>query len=304
VDRRQLLKRVDKAWEAFNESYASLSDAQLMEAGVTGAWSVRDILAHVTTWEEEALKHLPLILKGSTPPRYSVLYGGIDAFNARTTEEKRSLSLSEVREQLAATHGCLIELIRSVPEHHGQLAPFRDLRRPDPQGEEAGGATGGAADSLRAHREQEDGVETAWYAAPSTCSLTPTVPLTIACPATSGGGSHAPSGTHGASRWSSKRSPSSHVTRQLPSLSVAPGLPVGMDDDSEPVGPSESRGASASVEAAGSAFSAVDGPAPAISGVDVSARRHGPTIHPVDKGLRRLALRGAGCLGSPPFRRR
>ena len=117
MDRRQLLKRVATAWEAFSESYAGLSDAQLMEAGVTGAWSVRDILAHVTTWEEEALKHLPLILKGGTPPRYSVLYGGIDAFNARTTEEKRSLSLSEVREQLAATHGCLIELIRSVPEH-------------------------------------------------------------------------------------------------------------------------------------------------------------------------------------------
>ena len=117
VDRRQLLKRLDQAWRAFNDSYAGLSDVQLMEAGVTGAWSVRDILAHVTTWEEEALKHLPLILKGGTPPRYSVLYGGIDAFNARTTEGKRSLSLSKVREQLAATHGCLIELIRSVPEH-------------------------------------------------------------------------------------------------------------------------------------------------------------------------------------------
>ena len=54
---------------AFNESYAGLSDVELMEPGVTGAWSVRDILAHVTTWEEEALKHLPLILKGGTPPR-------------------------------------------------------------------------------------------------------------------------------------------------------------------------------------------------------------------------------------------
>jgi hypothetical protein len=118
VDRRQLLKRVDEAWEAFNESYAGLSDAQLMEAGVTGAWSVRDILAHVTTWEEEALKHLPLILTGGTPPRYSVAYGGIDAFNARTMEERRNLSLSEVREQQAATHSRLIELIRSVPEHH------------------------------------------------------------------------------------------------------------------------------------------------------------------------------------------
>ena len=69
----------------------------MMEPGVTGAWSVRDTLAHVTSWEEEALKHLPLILKGGTPPRYSVHHGGIDAFNARMTEQKRNLSLSEVR---------------------------------------------------------------------------------------------------------------------------------------------------------------------------------------------------------------
>src|SRR5256712_6993374 len=88
-----------------------------MEPGVTGAWSVRDILAHVTTWEEEALKHLPLILKNGTPPRYSVRYGGIDAFNARMTEQKRSLSLSEVRAQLAATHGRLVPFIQSAPEH-------------------------------------------------------------------------------------------------------------------------------------------------------------------------------------------
>jgi len=117
MDRRQLLKRLDKAWVAFNESYAGLSDAQLIEPGVAGAWSVRDILAHVATWEEEALKHLPLILKGGAPPRYSVQYGGLDAFNARMTEQKRSVSLSEVREQLAATHSRLIEFIQSAPEH-------------------------------------------------------------------------------------------------------------------------------------------------------------------------------------------
>ena len=117
MDRRQLLKRLDKAWVAFNESYAGLSDVRLMEPGVTGAWSVRDILAHVTTWEEEALKHLPLIQKGGTPPRYSVRYGGIDAFNARMTEQKRSLSLSEVHAQLAATHRRLVDFIQSAPEH-------------------------------------------------------------------------------------------------------------------------------------------------------------------------------------------
>jgi hypothetical protein len=100
----------------FKESYAGLSASQLLEPGVAGAWSVRDILAHVTTWEEEALKHLPLILKGGKPPRYSVRYGGINAFNAQMAEQKRSLSLPEVLRQLDETHRRLIELIQSAPD--------------------------------------------------------------------------------------------------------------------------------------------------------------------------------------------
>lgn len=116
MDRSQLLKRLDKAWEAFKESYAGLSDSELMEPGVTGAWSVRDIIAHVTWWEEEALTHLPLILDGGKPPRYSVTYGGIDAFNAQMTEQKRSLSLSEVLRQRDDTHRRLIDFIQRAPE--------------------------------------------------------------------------------------------------------------------------------------------------------------------------------------------
>jgi hypothetical protein len=115
VNRRQLLQRLDTAWGAFEASYAGLSDAQLMKPGVTGDWSVRDILAHVTTWEEEALTHLPLILEGGTPPRYSVRYGGIDAFNARMTEQKADLSLAAVRRQLDETHRRL-DFIQRAPE--------------------------------------------------------------------------------------------------------------------------------------------------------------------------------------------
>jgi hypothetical protein len=57
----QVLNRLEKAWATFQESYAGLSNTQLMETGVMGDWSVKDILAHVTTWEE-ALSYLPLIL--------------------------------------------------------------------------------------------------------------------------------------------------------------------------------------------------------------------------------------------------
>jgi hypothetical protein len=112
----KLLQRLDAAWTAFKESYAGLTDAQILEHGVTGEWSVRDIIAHVTTWEEEALKHLPLIIAGGRPPRYSTTYGGIDAFNAQTTEQKRGLSLSEVRQQQEDIHRQLVAFIRSAPE--------------------------------------------------------------------------------------------------------------------------------------------------------------------------------------------
>ena len=116
MKKQQLLNKLDRAWEAFNESYAGLTDEQLLEPGVTEDWSVKDILAHVSWWEEEALKHLPHILEGIRPPRYSILYGGIDAFNSQMTERKRGLTLSEVRKQLGETHLKLIEYLQNVPE--------------------------------------------------------------------------------------------------------------------------------------------------------------------------------------------
>lgn len=57
MNRQQLFKRLDRAWTDFEESYTGLSDSQLMTASVTDNWSVRDIIAHVTTWEEAALRH-------------------------------------------------------------------------------------------------------------------------------------------------------------------------------------------------------------------------------------------------------
>ena len=117
MDKQQLLKRLEKAWLAIKESYAGLSDSQLTEPGVTGNWSVKDILAHVTTWEEEALKYLPLIITGGRPPRYTQ-YGGIDGFNAQMTDQKRGLTLSDILKQLDETHRRLIDYIASVPEEH------------------------------------------------------------------------------------------------------------------------------------------------------------------------------------------
>jgi hypothetical protein len=116
--KKKLLERLKKAWSEFRESYAGLSEAELMKPGVTGEWSVRDIIAHVTTWEEETLKHLPGMIQGIKYPRYSVMYGGLNAFNALRAANKKSLSLAEVFQQQEQVHGRLLEFLESVPEEY------------------------------------------------------------------------------------------------------------------------------------------------------------------------------------------
>lgn len=127
MKKEKVINKIEQAWAAFQDSYAGLTDEQILEPGVTGDWSVRDILAHVTWWEAEALKHLPLIMQGGRPPRYADLYGGIDAFNAQMTERKRRLKLSEVRYQLDKTHLRVLEYLQSVPEE--QFASETRFRR-------------------------------------------------------------------------------------------------------------------------------------------------------------------------------
>jgi len=127
MTRERLLKQLDEAWLELKESYTGLSESQLKEPGVTGKWSVRDILAHITTWEEEALKHLPYIVEGGQPPRYSTKYGGINAFNALMTQKKAGLALSDVLQQLHEVHDRLLDYVRRAPEE--QLIQETRFRR-------------------------------------------------------------------------------------------------------------------------------------------------------------------------------
>jgi hypothetical protein len=132
---RQVLERLEQAWTDFEDSYAGLSDAQMLTPGVQGGWSVRDIVAHVTWWEEEALKHLPLVREGGRPARYSVQYGGIDAFNALMTERRRHRSLADVRRQHDDVHARLLEYVRAAPkELYARETRFRRRLRLDTYG--------------------------------------------------------------------------------------------------------------------------------------------------------------------------
>ena len=136
VDRTaKLLDQLNKARNEFVASYEGLTEEQMLEPGVVDDWSVRDLVAHVTWWDEESIKHLPEVLDGRRVPKYSDLYGGIDAFNAKNTDERKALSLADVLRLFDERHDQLVTYIRSVPpDQLGGDSRFRRRLRLDTYG--------------------------------------------------------------------------------------------------------------------------------------------------------------------------
>ena len=114
MDRAQLFKRIEGRWKGLHQAMEGLPEKAVMEPGVVGRWSVKDLMGHVTTWERETLTYLPTIMRGMRTPRY----GGVDPFNARESAKKQGLPLQEIRRQMTGTHEELLAFLADVPEEH------------------------------------------------------------------------------------------------------------------------------------------------------------------------------------------
>lgn len=112
MHRAGLLQRIERPWRDLLDACSGLPAAAMLEPGASGDWSVKDVLAHVSTWEEESLRALPLIMQGRRPPRY----GGIDRFNAEQSAAKAGLALEQVMADLQITHARLLDFLRGVPD--------------------------------------------------------------------------------------------------------------------------------------------------------------------------------------------
>jgi uncharacterized damage-inducible protein DinB len=125
LSKENILKHLDTNWQTLVDSISGLSEEDLLQPNVCGTWSIRDLMNHISTWEEEAIRNIPLILTGESTPRYSIS-GGIEAFNARAQQDNKELALSRVKREFYATHQRFINYISSIPrlsfENNSRLA--------------------------------------------------------------------------------------------------------------------------------------------------------------------------------------
>lgn len=101
-----LLKR---AYEAQGVWITGLSDAERNAIGTPEQWSVKDMLAHITFWQQVAAERLAATRRGEQP----ATFGDFQPVNERIFEERRGQSWEQVLADAEQTHAALTEHVRS-----------------------------------------------------------------------------------------------------------------------------------------------------------------------------------------------
>ena len=113
--RERLMRRIDQRWDALVQALDGLPAESLLRPEVVGHWSIKDLLGHISVWEEECITLLPIIMEGKRPPLYS-RYGGIDAFNETKWRQFRDTPLAEAQRRSSETHQRFLRFLDGVDE--------------------------------------------------------------------------------------------------------------------------------------------------------------------------------------------
>jgi hypothetical protein len=123
--------------EALLNAMAGLTDEDLAAPGVTGDWSIKDSLAHISAWERMFIGWIDALMAGRRPDRPAdATQEWVNETNARIFDEHRGRGLDAVRQESQASHDALLALIDRLsedelfdPQHFGwargnALAPW------------------------------------------------------------------------------------------------------------------------------------------------------------------------------------
>jgi uncharacterized damage-inducible protein DinB len=117
-----LAGQLEGARERLLESFAGLSEEDMLQPGVRDDWSVRDILAHVAAWEREMTRAFRSMVAGERPPFMDLDDEAIEEFNRQRRRETEEATLDEVLTELNGAREDLIEFLRGV-DNQALFAP-------------------------------------------------------------------------------------------------------------------------------------------------------------------------------------
>ena len=77
-------------------------------------WTIREMLAHLSGWDDSVIAFIQSLLKGQVPATPAVI--GIDAYNAETIARRAGLDYDHVYREYIETRKIMLNLIQEIPK--------------------------------------------------------------------------------------------------------------------------------------------------------------------------------------------
>jgi len=98
TSKADLLERIRRERTFFETALQQVSRQDMLKPGVNGDWTVKDLLAHITSWEQRMAGWVEQALRGEAPEAFlrGIRQEDIDRWNAEAYQKGRDRHLDEV----------------------------------------------------------------------------------------------------------------------------------------------------------------------------------------------------------------
>lgn len=121
ADKITLLKNLQDGYTEFDTLLGTLSEGQLTSNGVNGAWSVKDNIAHLSSWHKRLIAMLQATIDNVDLPDPTPGLSE-EEINEQFYQQNKDRSLNEVLSEFRSTHQQIIDKL--------QLMSDDDLNKP------------------------------------------------------------------------------------------------------------------------------------------------------------------------------
>ena len=110
----ELLSAAEREYTALRAALDGLDARQLTEVWL-GAWSVKDIAAHISGWHRELEPALERMARGERPVPEGTSYNDVDAWNAKFAAARTAAPVGQVLAELERSHADFMRAAAAVP---------------------------------------------------------------------------------------------------------------------------------------------------------------------------------------------
>lgn len=115
ITKEKLLQKIEASRKQLQEVLGQVDRSQMTQPGVVGEWSVKDVVAHLTAWEDMMVTWLVDYPKG-VPVERPTSDAEFDEWNERIYLQNKDKPLEEVLRAFDSAHEMTLQALHDTPE--------------------------------------------------------------------------------------------------------------------------------------------------------------------------------------------